>query len=192
MPKYSTIDTVLKEVAKVSANASEIGKLASVLSASVVSTKKIIKEKERKIDVSALLSEHTGYIMTIEEANDFLEKAGIKHINVSLKPAEAKPEFRTYIDRQVTGVYPSCKIAPEDVLTVYYITEEVIERSQQMFDELEQKQNEDLSNSQTIKKQRSIKKNAATAIDRTKNGIKKVPKLIKREASHQDNGSKEE
>lgn len=85
-----------------------------------------------------------GFILTAEQATEILEAAGLKVTVVPLSTYEANKKYGKLQDSQVVGTEPKagCKVKPGSNVIVKYITQDVIDESQRLYEE-EQKEREE-------------------------------------------------
>lgn len=80
--------------------------------------------------------------VTLPVAQKLMENYGLKVLSQSLDIREADAKYKDFVDMQVVDIkYPSNKLKVGDTVIIKYITQEVLDRSIQLFDE-EQKQKE--------------------------------------------------
>lgn len=118
--------------------------------------------------------------MTISEAKEYLEKAEVKAIYIPIKVSEAEPKYQDCFEFQVIDVTPSSKITLGDIVQVYYVTREVIDKSRKLFEEAEQQRIMAKLEKQIKQSERKEKvtKVATDTFDTAKRGIKKIPNVL--------------
>lgn len=150
---------------------------------------KKIEERKKLIIVPELYSKE--YPLTVEQAVEILNGCGLKATLVKTSKVDARIQYRTYFDTQVIKSQPRAKQRVEAGTSVLikYITQEVIDESQRLYDESEkqkaEKACEKLEN-QTKRKEKT-KQVMSDFMDTAKRGIEKVPAVF-----HKKNGIKEE
>lgn len=187
MPKLNNLDKTLKTVNKVANNVSAITAVVGLVSTAITFIVETVDKREKKLDISACSA--TEHPMAIEEVKEYLEKAEVKAVYIPMKVSEAAPKYRDCFEFQVVDVTPSRKIARGDILQVYYVTREVIDRSQQLFEESEQQRittesEKRKKHSEQKEKTRRVVSDVANTVKR---GVGKIPSVL-----HKKNNDKEE
>lgn len=174
MPKLNNLDKALKNVNKVANHASAIGAVAGLVSGAAMFVVELANKRERKIDISAICNK-TGHPMSVEEAKEYLEKAEVKAMYIPIKVSEANIKYRDCFEFQVVDVKPSVRITHGNIPQVYYVTREVIDESQGIY-ELSKKQKAEVRATK-IARQTERKKKTQQLIsdfsDAAKRGVKK-------------------
>lgn len=176
------------------------GKAAGVMGA-VLAVGAIAKELKPFIDVGQDIAENAmderknlitvpilypkGYKVTAEQAVEALKNAGLTCTLVISSLEDADPKYRTYIPSQVIETNPPSKSRVEAGanILVKYITQDVIDESQRMFDEAEAKKAATLqakAEKKTLRKEKT-KQAVSAAIDTAKKGVSKIPAVIHKE-----------
>lgn len=149
---------------------------------------KIIEDRKKLVSVPELYSKE--YPLSIEQAAEILESCGLKMTTIKTSISDADIKFRNCFDLQVLKTKPKAKQKVErgSRVLVKYITQEVIDESQRMF-ELSEKHKRELSLEKSIrqaKQKEKTKRVIAGAVDAAKQGVKKIPTVF-RENSEKEN-----
>lgn len=93
-----------------------------------------------------------GYRHTLSQAKDILERAGFNVMTTEMSVSEAAPRFKDYSPFLVVGTFPKAnsRVNKGASVTIKYITQDVIDASQLIFEEEEKLKHE--------KKPRKIRK----------------------------------
>lgn len=104
-------------------------------------TSKTIEERKRLISVPELYSKE--YPLSVEQAVELLNNCGLKSTLIKTSIDDADIKYRKYFASQVISTKPKGKqkVEPGTMVLVKYITQEVIDESQKIFEELEAKKN---------------------------------------------------
>lgn len=183
MPKLSNLDKTLKNINKVANHATAISAVVGLVSTAAVFVIEMVDKREKKIDISAICSA-TGHPTTIGEAKEYLEKAEVKAVYIPIKVSEADPKYRDCFEFQVVDVTPSSKIVRGNIPQVYYVTREVIDKSQQLFEEAERQRIMTELEKQVKQSERKEKATqvAADVFDTAKQGVKKIPAVLRKKS----------
>lgn len=94
---------------------------------------KTIEERKKLVAVPELYSKE--YKLSVEQAVEILESCGLKATLVKMSTTDANIQYRHCFDSQVIKSLPKSKTKVErgTAVLVKYITQEVIDESQQMF-----------------------------------------------------------
>ena len=106
-----------------------------------------------------------GFPLTVEQVNEKLLSEGFKMMASEIALKDSHPKYRQCFDHQVVGYMPKGKAKPGTMIDVRYVTQEVIDRSQAMFDEQEKKTAELKAKRVSDRQQR---------VERVKDGAKKI------------------
>lgn len=155
---------------------------------------KTIEERKRLVSVPALYSKE--YPLTVEQAVELLNSYGLKSVLVKMTIADADARYRTCFDSQVVKSQPKAKHKVEcgTSILVKYITQEVIDESQRLFDEAE-KHKAELSLEKNIKRSERKEKTKRVVTEITgavKRGIEKIPPVHhKKKSVNEEQNEKE-
>ena len=157
-------------------------------------------EKTNLVEVPELYDE--DYRVKLDEAKRWLEEDGLRVESVVVQP---RAEYRDYTDMEVISTNYSMKdkVKPGTRIIVKYITTEVIEESQRLYDESEQiklEEEQQLADKKAAKVEKrqqnrentvsALKKSASNAVIGTKNAFKKP--TSKKDESTEDLGENEQ
>lgn len=150
---------------------------------------KRIEERKKLATVPELYLKE--YPLTVEQAVEILNGCGLKATLVEIPKVAARIQYRTYFDTQVVKTEPRAKqkVEPGTYIKIKYITQEVINESQRLYEESErqkaEKACEKLEN-QTKRKEKT-RQVMSDFMDTAKKGIEKVPTVF-----HKKNNVEEE
>lgn len=144
---------------------------------------KSIEERKKLIAVPELYSKE--YPLTIEQAVAILESCGLKATLVKAAISDADIKYRTCFDTQVIKSHPKAKQKVErgTSVLVKYVTQEVIDESQRLY-ELSEKQKIEVQEAKLIKqteRKEKTKQVVTDAVDTAKREIQKIPVFKKKE-----------
>lgn len=144
---------------------------------------KSIEERKKLIAVPELYSKE--YPLTVEQAVAILESCGLKSTLVKAAISDANIKYRTCFDTQVIKSHPKAKQKVEKGTSVLvkYVTQEVIDESQRLY-ELSEKQKAEAQEAKLIKqteRKEKTKQVVTDAVDTAKRGIQKIPVFKKKE-----------
>lgn len=146
---------------------------------------KTIEERKKLVSVPILYSKE--YPLTVEQAVEMLNSYGLKSILVKMTIAEADARYRTCFDSQVIKTQPRAKQKVERgaSILVKYITQEIIDESQRLFDEAEKQKAELLFEKRIKHSDRKEKtKRVVTGITgMVKQGVEKIPSILYKKKS---------
>lgn len=168
-------------MAKNKTTLSDINKTAQTASSIL---KLIYDEKKNNTSVSIPKLYSREYQLTIEQAFEILSNYGLKAVAVKTQLKEADIKFKNYFDNQVISTDPKAgqKVKPGDTILVKYITQEVINESQRLFEksEAEKEQAEFNKLSKKIEQKEKRTQLLSEIINTTKTSIKKLPTTVKK------------
>lgn len=144
---------------------------------------KSIEERKKLIAVPELYSKE--YPLTIEQAVAILESCGLKATLVKAGISDADIKYRTCFDTQVIKSHPKAKQKVErgTSILVKYVTQEVIDESQRLY-ELSEKHKAEVQEAKLTKqaeRKEKTKQVMTDAVDTAKRGIQKIPVFKKKE-----------
>ncbi len=149
---------------------------------------KTIEERKKLVAVPELYLK--GYPLTKEQAVDVLNSCGFKAIFVKANLSEANAKYRNCLDMQVIGSTPKAKhkVKPGSTVYVKYITQEVIDESQRMYELAEKQKAEDKIAKAAKQGQRKEKAQRIMtgARNNAKKGIEKVSVLKKKDVANNE------
>lgn len=133
-----------------------------------------------KIDTKVTIPElyRKGFPIDLEQAEELLTECGLKVSKSRLRIKEADPKYRDYEDTQVIDSNPKqgAKVKIGTTVCLRYITAEVIEESQKIFDDsvrIKQEAKEQKAAEKQEKKER-LKESVSETIDSAKSGLGKI------------------
>ena len=149
---------------------------------------KSIEERKKLVTVPELYSKE--YPLTIEQAIDMLNSYDLKATLVKATITDANIKYRTCFDSQVIKTQPKArqKVERGTSILVKYITQDVIDESQRLFENAE-KQKADLLVEKNTK--RSVRKEKTKQVvsgitDTVKQKVAKLPSIIHNKNSVKD------
>lgn len=133
---------------------------------------KIMEKQKRLVSVPELYSKE--YPLSAEQAVELLNNYGLKSILVKTSIDDADIKYRKCFASQVISTKPKGKqkVDPGDVVFVKYITQEVIDASQKIFEELDTNKKEIVSQKQNKRLER--KERTEQIIKNTQSKVQKV------------------
>lgn len=133
-----------------------------------------------KIDTKVTIPElyRKGFPIDLEQAEELLTERGLKVSKSKLRMKEADPKYRDYEDTQVIDSNPKqgVKVKIGTTVCLRYITAEVIEESQKIFDDsvrIKQEAKEQKAAEKQEKKER-LKESVSETMDSAKSGLEKI------------------
>lgn len=143
---------------------------------------KTIEERKKLIAVPELCSKE--YPLSVEQAVEILESCGLKSTLVKMPIADADIKYRQCFDSQVIKIYPKGKAKVErgTAILLKYITQEVIDKSQQMFDISEKHKEEQCLEKNVKRAERKEKTKQAVSgiISTVQESAKKIPSAFRK------------
>jgi len=135
-------------------------------------TSKTMEERKRLVSVPELYSKE--YPLSVEQAVELLNNCGLKSTLVKTSIDDADVKYRKCFASQVISTKPKGKqkVEPGTMVLVKYITQEVIDESQKIFEELEAKKNEIALQKENRKVEREEKRERI--VQNARNKIQKV------------------
>ena len=143
-------------------------------------TDKIVEDRKKLITVPEIYSKE--YPLSVEQAEEILESCGLKATLVKMNLSDADIRYRRCFDTQVVRTNPRAKQKVEQgtCILLKYITQEVIDESQRIY-ELAEKHKEESSlkrrEKQTARKEKT-KRMTSETIAIASNSLKKVPSVF--------------
>lgn len=133
-----------------------------------------------KIDTKVIIPElyRKGFPIDLKQAEELLTERGLKVSKSKLRMKEADPKYRDYEDTQVIDSNPKqgVKVKIGTTVCLRYITAEVIEESQKIFDDsvrIKQEAKEQKAAEKQEKKER-LKESVSETMDSAKSGLEKI------------------
>ena len=144
---------------------------------------KTIEERKKLVAVPELYSKE--YPLTKEQAVEILDSCGLKATLVKAAISDANIQYRNCFDMQVIKSHPKAKQKVErgSSVLVKYITQEVIDESQKMY-ELAEKQKAEMQIAKVTKQEERKEKTKQMMTDVMSNarkGIEKIPVFKKKD-----------
>lgn len=144
---------------------------------------KTIEERKKLVAVPELYSKE--YPLTKEQAVEILDSCGLKATLVKAAISDANVQYRNCFDMQVIKSHPKAKQKVErgSSVLVKYITQEVIDESQKMY-ELAEKQKTEMQIAKVTKQEERKEKTKQMMTDVMSNarkGIEKIPVFKKKD-----------
>lgn len=147
-----------------------------------------IEERKKLITVPELYSKE--YPLTIEQAVEILNGCGLNATLIKIQKVNAQIKYRTYFDTQVVKTDPGArqKVEPGTYIKIKYVTQEVIDESQHLYEESEKQKAERACEKLENQAKRKEKTKQATLdfIDTAKRGIEKVPTVFHKKNNIED------
>lgn len=144
---------------------------------------KTIEERKKLVAVPELYSKE--YPLAKEQAVEILDSCGLKATLVKAAISDANVQYRNCFDMQVIKSHPKAKQKVErgSSVLVKYITQEVIDESQKMY-ELAEKQKAEMQIAKVTKQEERKEKTKQMMTDVMSNarkGIEKIPVFKKKD-----------
>lgn len=144
---------------------------------------KTIEERKKLVAVPELYSKE--YPLTKEQAVEILDSCGLKATLVKAAISDANVQYQNCFDMQVIKSHPKAKQKVErgSSVLVKYITQEVIDESQKMY-ELAEKQKTEMQIAKVTKQEERKEKTKQMMTDVMSNarkGIEKIPVFKKKD-----------
>ena len=148
-------------------------------------TDKTIEERKKLVAIPELYSKE--YPLTKEQAVEILESCGLKATLVKAVMSDADIQYRNCFDMQVIKSHPKAKQKVErgSSVLVKYITQEVIDECQHMY-ELAEKQKAEMQIAKITKQEERREKTKQMMTDvvtNAKKGIEKIPVFKKKDTT---------
>ncbi len=149
---------------------------------------KTIEERKKLVSVPELYSKE--YPLSVEQAVEILESCGLKATLVKMSTADANIQYRNCFDSQVIKSLPKSKTKVErgTAVLIKYITQEVIDESQQMFD-ISKKRKEEQHFEKSIKRterKEKTKQVVSGIIGTVQENAKKIPSAFHKSTKKED------
>lgn len=142
---------------------------------------KSLDEHRKLVVIPELYAE--GFPLPLDKAIELLNELGLKHQLVELSVKDASSNYRDCFDTQVIETLPAAKqkVKPGSNVLIKYITQDVINRSAELWKKEEHKRK--LAEKEKIAKQAERKEAAVettvSALNAVKTGIGKLTSFIK-------------
>lgn len=146
---------------------------------------KTIEERKKLVSVPELYSKE--YPLSVEQAVEILESCGLKATLVKMSTADANIQYRHCFDSQVIKSLPKSKTKVErgTAVLIKYITQEVIDESQQMFD-ISEKRKEEQHFEKSVKRTEKTKQVVSGIIGTVQESTKKIPSAFHKSTKKED------
>lgn len=120
--------------------------------------------------------------LKLDEAKELLESRGLKALPIEVRLRDACVKYKDCFELQVVGSdrKPNSKLKPGDTVIVQYVTQEVIDESQRIFEEAE-KQKATLKQERAVKRAEQMERAKAVAGDTAAKARAGVEKMIRRD-----------
>lgn len=120
--------------------------------------------------------------LKLDEAKELLESRGLKALSIEVRLRDACVKYKDCFELQVVGSdrKPNSKLKPGDTVIVQYVTQEVIDESQRIFEEAE-KQKATLKQERAVKRAEQMERAKAVAGDTAAKARAGVEKMIRRD-----------
>jgi len=160
-----------------------IGAVGGLINAATPLVEKAIDNAQNnleKMDSKVVIPElyRKGFPIDLAQAEELLIERGLKVSKSKLRMKEADPKYRDYEDTQVIDSNPKqgTKVKTGTTVCLRYITADVIEESQKIFDEgirIKQEAKEQKAAERQEKKER-LKESVSETMDSAKSGLGKI------------------
>lgn len=142
--------------------------------------KEEVAPSEELISMPELCSKK--FPLKLDEAKALLESRGLKALPIEVRLRDACPKYKDCFELQVVGSdrKPNAKVKPGDTVIVQYVTQEVIDESQRIFDEAEQ-QKAALKQERAAKRAEQMERAKVAARDAAEKAKAGVKKMIRRD-----------
>lgn len=149
---------------------------------------KTIEERKKLVSVPELYSKE--YPLSVEQAVEILESCGLKATLVKMSTADANIQYHNCFDSQVIKSLPKSKTKVErgTAVLIKYITQEVIDESQQMFG-ISKKRKEEQHFEKSIKRterKEKTKQVVSGIIGTVQENAKKIPSAFHKSTKKED------
>lgn len=120
-----------------------------------------------------------GFPLKLDQAITMLTNAGLVAMPSEVNIQEADPEYRNCVDSEVVGsnMKPRQKVDAGSIVIVRYITQEVIDESQRLFEELE-KQKAETKRTKIEKRERQVEQAQKAIADTATSAKDKIGKIF--------------
>lgn len=190
------LNTVSKGVAKVAGTALKTSAAMVIADKAVnIAAEAAQNVLERKIETQSNLIEvpqicDNDFPLSLEQAVELLESYGFKVTAVKMQSQDANVKYRQCFDSQVIASVPKAKqrISPNTRIMLKYITQDVIDESQRLYEAAEQRKNE-LAEARNIKhaeQKEKAKQLASDAVDILQGSVKTVQTKIHKSTKKKD------
>lgn len=155
-----------------------IGAVGGLINAAAPLVEKAIDNTKNDSKVVIPELYRKGFPIDLEQAEELLTERGLKFSKSKLRMKEADPKYRDYEDTQVIDSNPKqgTKVKIGTTVCLRYITAEVIEESQKIFDDgvrIKQEVKEQKAAEKQEQKER-FRKSVSETIDSAKSGLGKI------------------
>lgn len=186
--KKQSTDSTGKIAAGITVAASVLPLVKPAIDAVRDYTDKAIEEHKQLVSVPELYS--AEYPLTVDQAVELLESCGLKATLVKMSLSDASVQYRQCFDSQVIKSKPKSKQKVErgTSVLVKYITQDVIDESQRMY-ELAEKHKAELAHSKTlhrIEQKEKTKRVVTKAFAKTKQNFENFSALLHKKEDDTD------
>lgn len=180
MAKKETQTTSGNAAAEIAAIAAVLPLVKPLVEAGREYIDKAVEERKKLVSVPELYSK--GYPITVEQAVEMLESCGLKATLVKTSSPDIR--YRDYFDSQVASSNPKAKQKVErgTNVMVKYVTQEVIEQSQRLFDNSEKCKTEKALEKamRSSERKEKARHTMSNMLDTVKQGTSKVSNAIRK------------
>lgn len=120
--------------------------------------------------------------LKLDEAKELLESRGLKALSIEVRLRDACAKYKDCFELQVVGSdrKANSKLKPGDTVIVQYVTQEVIDESRRIFEEVKQ-QKAALKQERAVKRAEQVERAKAVAGDTAAKAKAGVEKMIRRD-----------
>lgn len=176
-----------QKLKKAASGLAQVGKMASdvvgiaesVNSLSTLATpvvEHVIENRKSLITIPELYSE--DFSLSLEQAKELLNHYGLTTMDVELSIKDAKSEYRNCFVSQVVDSRPAQKqnVKPGTMVVLRYVTSEVIEESQRLFEEYQniKKEMENKKALKRLEQKEKTKKMLLETVSKAKSDVNKI------------------
>jgi hypothetical protein len=146
--------------------------LKPVVDAAVEKGKEILEERKALVDIPELYSK--GFPIKLDRAIEELEESNLKAEPIAVSVNDANQKYKDCFDLQIVGSKPKAKqkVKPGTLVFLKYVTSEVIEKSQKLFDESEKRKAEEKR--ERVNKRAEQKEKYKKTVDKMKHDVERV------------------
>ena len=116
-----------------------------------------------------------GFLLEIDQAVELLDSCGLKGVPSKVTIKEAAVKYKDYSNNQVIDSSPKqgASVKPGTIVYLKYITADVIEASQKIFDDAQREKEEAKERKAEAKREHreKVKNDISKTVDSAKNGI---------------------
>ena len=143
-----------------------------------IANKAMDKQDKKENDITVPDLYRKGFELELDQAIRILDDFGLKAAPSKIGPKEANEKYKDCMDMQVVDSNPKqgSSVNPGTLVYVKYITQDVIDESQKIFDENNRKK-QAVKEEKALKKQKRkeyLKESVSETIDSAKRGLEKI------------------